>query len=151
MECYAFASVYNATIFDGEMQVTQAHSFAARLGALVFRIAMTIAIELLIAIAFGFKAKKHILIILAVNILTQLLLNVLLLGYQPIFMFYVIQYAGAELIVLLAEASVYTLSFKKIDEYAATRKRIIPYAIVANTASFVLGYLISLLMPEFFI
>jgi len=151
MECYAFASVYNANIFDGEMQVTEAHSFTVRLGALVFRIVMTIAIEILIAIAFGFKTKKHILIILVVNTLTQVLLNILLLGYQPIFMFYVIQYAGAELIVLLTEATTYTLSFKKIDEHTATKKKIIPYAIVANTTSFVLGYLISLLMPEFFI
>ncbi len=151
MECYAFASVYNAKIIDGELQLTEVHSFAGRLAALIFRIAMTIAIELLTAVTFGFKTKKHILIILVVNILTQVLLNILLIGYEPVFFFYVIRYAGAELIVLIAESAIYTSGFKKIDEYTATKKKIIPYAIVANIASFVLGYLISFLMPEFFI
>ena len=46
--------------------------------ALGARIVLTILIEMLVALLFGFRQKKQLLILAVVNIITQIILNVLL-------------------------------------------------------------------------
>ena len=159
---YAFDSYYQVDFADmpenwnsavGTFPVTRKYNVLWQVVAFLLRLAVTVVIESLLAACFGFTAKRQLLLIFAVNCATQLAMNLLMLtqGAVQIFMFYVIQYALAELGVILAEATIYCLALPKLAErYYAEGKHPIVYAVVGNLASFVLGYWLSNWFPMLF-
>lgn len=100
---------------------------------------LTLLIEGLVLIAFGFKLEDNWLVLLIVNFLTQLGLHlvftfVLKINYEPawhIFLFPI------EIVIALIEM----LAYAKLLKGQHVRRRV-SYALVANFASFVLGLII---------
>lgn len=145
---YAFRSHYrltlptpgeNAVSGEVDMILKKEHNVFTELGGLVFRIVLTLAVELSLAGFFGFRSKKQLRLILLTNLVTQVGLNVLLwvwYFYDGILMA-MIRLLLAELLVLIAELTVYLLKLRE-DETAG---RTMLYTLCANALSVVLGFL----------
>ena len=126
--------------------------------SLICRMIFTIGIELLLALAFGYKDKLHLIPILITNIITQLLLN----AGMNYFDFFEIGggYFGAwtalsvififsfwELIVFASEAVIYRIMFYKKDNGYGHP---VLYALAANCASFTGGMILAFVLPGIF-
>lgn len=146
---YAFRSHYRLTLpmpgedaVSGEMEMVlkKEHNVFTELGGLVFRIVLTLAVELALAGLFGFGSRKQLRLILLTNLVTQVGLNVLLWVWY----FYdgalaaLIRLFLLEIVVLVTELVVYLYKLRE-DESAV---RTILYAICANGASVLLGFLL---------
>lgn len=161
LEQYAFDSYYQVDFDDATSEagstvtvpVARKYNLLWQVTAFLLRLAVTVAIESMLAVLFGFAAKRQLLLILAVNCITQLAMNLLILtqGSAHMFWLYVLQYALAELGVMLAEGLVYYLALPKLADPNDTRKKHpIWYAVVGNLSSFVLGYFLSNWFPMLF-
>lgn len=162
LEQYAFDSYYRADFDEisvggngavATIPVIRRYNLLWQITAFLLRLAVTVVIESLLAVCFGFAGKRQLWLIFGVNCATQLAMNLLMLtqGAIGIFAFYVIQYALAELAVILVEGLVYYLALPKLaDPYYAEGKHPIVYAVVGNLASFILGYCLSNWFPMLF-
>ena len=144
---YAFDSYFVAREdLGGEPHFTleQNYGFGLQAAGFLFRLALTILLEILVALAFGYRKKKQLFIILAVNSITQIILNGLLMmrGFQPGIL-YVITYGAFELLVFLIEAVIYSLTLDRVAEKKPNAVRAWVYAMAANMLSFWAGYMIS--------
>lgn len=126
--------------------------------SLVCRMIFTIAVELLLALAFGYKDKRHLIPILITNIITQLLLNAGM-NYFDFFelgggyfgawdaISVIIVFSFWELIVFAVEAVIYRILFYKKDNGYGHP---VLYALAANCASFFGGLLLAFVLPGIF-
>lgn len=95
----------------------KAHAKAqAHILSLVARILITIAIEMGIALLFGFRGKKALLLLVIVNTVTQIILNVLLniINFRSGSWAFVAWYIMLELAIFAIEAALYTAFMKKL-------------------------------------
>lgn len=135
---------------DGKGALTCEHDFTSELVGLAARMLICIAIELLVALPFGFRDKKLVLLILTANICTQLVLNTALsLMYFKNGGVGVV-YGLLELFVLAAEAVIYLLGFKNAGRGDIKKSRIILYTAAANAISFGGGLLLARFVPMLF-
>lgn len=161
LEQYAFDSYYQAD-FDkisangnsavAAIPVTRKYNLLWQITAFLLRLAVTVVIESLLAVLFGFKGKRQMLLVLAVNCATQLAMNLLILDESVgLFVFYVLQYALIEVGVILAEGLVYCLALPKLATPEQNRNiHPIAFAFFGNVASFSLGFLLSNCFPMLF-
>lgn len=149
-ERYAFASTFAVQVTDGAASVRPAYRYGRELASLAARIAATIAVELAVAWAFGLRRRRHIQLILRVNVVTQVLLNVALnlFNYKSGPMMFWFMYIWLELAVFIAEGLVYARRFPA----AQTRREGHPwlYALAANAASYGTGALLAKWLPGMF-
>lgn len=104
------------------------------------RIILTLLIEGLIFLAFGYRNKRSWIVFLIINLLTQGVLNVLL--NAPYLGYWIIGFIFYEFIIFIIEMIAFPLILK---EYK--RKRAVIYAFVANLASLILGGVILTYLP----
>lgn len=161
-ERYAFDSYYNVDAKDmdiqsvklsGNIKAVRNYDYTWELISLFIRIIATIAIEVLIALLFGFRTKKQLLIIGAVNIFTQSILNALLniINYHQGSMMFVFNYVWMEVLVFIIEAGVYSVFLSKYSSSESTKKWLIfLYALTANAVSFGTGLYIAYMIPGIF-
>ncbi len=155
-ERYAFDSYFAMDVTaDGaniSAKVEKNYDYTAEILSLVARVVLTIALEIGMALIFGYRARGELLLISRTNIVTQLALNIALNTVN----FYSGQYAfvewyiNLELAVLAAEAIVY---FAFLPRFAKTEKKRslgVVYSAAANTVSFVLGLLLAQIIPGIF-
>lgn len=151
LERYAFNAYYTANIRDGALKISAgkgAADFFAELGALLLRIGITIGLELLVALTFGYRRKKAVRIILVTNIITQVILNVVLNianfkgGILTAAFFYIL----LELAVFIVEGIVYATTLPKATEKSTGKVRAWLYALAANIVSFVLGGMLTMFL-----
>ncbi|HHY28397.1 MAG TPA: hypothetical protein GX523_16980 [Desulfitobacterium dehalogenans] len=159
---YAFHSYYSVDSKGLELgsitpteniKAVRNYDYTWELISLFVRIIATIAIEILVALLFGFRAKKQLLIIGAVNIVTQSILNILLnvINYSQGSMMFVFDYIWMEAFVFIIEAGIYSILLPKYSSMVVTKKRlVILYALTANIVSFGLGLYIAYLIPGIF-
>lgn len=142
--------VVNPTENDGSPAVIRDYDYTADIVSFFVRMLICVAVELLIAVLFGFCEKKLMLMILIANVCTQIFLN----GVLSIMVYkgdgFELLYFLLELFVLAAEIAVYCLGFKKVGRGDISRARIIIYTVVANTVSFLGGFMLALAVPVFF-
>ncbi len=161
LEQYAFDSYYQMDFNDlpenwndtvAAIPVTRKYNLLCQITAFLMRLAVTVAVECLLAVLFGFKGKRQLLLVAAVNCVSQLALNLLILDESVgLFVFYVLQYALIEVGVILAEGLVYCLALPKLVTPEQNRNiHPIAYAVIGNMASFSLGYLLSNCFPMLF-
>lgn len=121
--------------------------------SLLVRMLITIAVELLIALPFGYRAKQQLLFIAGVNIVTQIILNVLLnlVNFKYGGMTMNLCYVLLELLVFAIEAVIYSHS-KTLVKYAKPEKKLHPvlYALAANAASYAAGLGLFFVIPQYF-
>ena len=150
-ECYAFHSYFAAAV-DGEtVTLRQYYDHTTDLLALSGRILGTVAVELLLAAAFGLLKKRYWLPIAAVNLLTQAALNIGLYvtAFRSGFFDFTLILFLSELVIFAVEAALLCLLLRR-SEPRPTRGRIILYAACANTVSFVLGLYLAQVLPWLF-
>ena len=146
---YAFHSDYRLTLpalgagaQNGEvdMVLKKESDIPEEVFGLLWRIVLTIVIELSLARVFGFGSKRQKKVLLRVNLLTQVGLNVLLWVWYywggPLEA--MLRLAVAELVVLIAENVAY-LRWLREDESAL---RTVGYTVCANLASVLVGFLL---------
>ena len=152
---YAFDSYYKVSLSENQTDLTveRNYNYSTEITSLIARILLTLAVELLIALLFGLRKKSIILFVLAVNVVTQIILNILLniANYTSGEFAFVFNYIWMELLIILIEAIVFSLYFKKSSTNKPIKKWVAPvYSIVANSASFVIGLFISMKLPGIF-
>lgn len=161
LEQYAFDSYYQMNFNDlpenwndavAAIPVTRKYNLLWQITAFLLRLAVTVAVECLLAVLFGFRGKRQMLLVLAVNCATQLAMNLLILDESVgLFVFYVLQYALIEVGVILAEGLVYCLALPKLATPEQNRNiHPIAFAFFGNVASFSLGFLLSNWFPMLF-
>ena len=160
-ERYAFDSYYtvdmdgvhmDSVAYDQQLQPQRSYDFTAELVSLFARIVITIAIEMAVALLFGFREKKQLLLLVTVNAVTQILLNVLLnvVNYNSGQFAFVAYYIFFELIVFALEAVLYCILMKKVSTKQKKNWFYTLYALLANGVSFGAGMLIAQWLPGIF-
>ncbi|HHW90231.1 MAG TPA: hypothetical protein GX745_04930 [Clostridiales bacterium] len=156
---YAFSSYYDVEVKDdGALveiaQVTKDYDYTKEILNLLVRIVLTIAIEIGLAFAFRYGTKKHLLVIGATNLITQIGLNVILniTNYARGALAFLAMFFLLELIIFAAEAIVYAITFQKIEKTQDKKPfnylKPILYALAANALSFGIGFFISTYMLQ---
>jgi hypothetical protein len=136
-------SYNNIFSLDLENQtLTPGKSLPVSITLISFRIILTLIIEALIFYLFGFRKKKSWLIFLAVNLLTQGLLNIALSrSFNPLDSYIVFSLIFGEILVFIFELIAFLILVK---EHRLLRTGL--YVISANLLSLIAGgYLITVL------
>ena len=165
-ERYAFDSYYHVDVQDNNIievnsEDTQNiqpliadknYDYTWQIISLASRFVITVIIELGIALFFGFRDKKTVVVMLLVNLVTQLMLNIMLNYYNLIegYTTFLRNYIFLEIIVLVVEALIYSLLLPKIADKPKKRITYVEYAVWANVLSFVAGFIIAKVVPGIF-
>lgn len=146
--CYAFSSYFTVdldNIDSFDIKAAPSYEYIREGIALLLRMALTIAVELLVAIAFGYRGKKAMLFLAAINAMTQILLNIVLSveTFRNGFTGFFIAYIPMELIVFTIELIIYIFNLGKYDKYSGRTGKIVAYTMTANFLSLLLGFIIQ--------
>ena len=143
--------------YDAWLEAERSYDFKWELISFALRMVMTVAVEILIALPFGYRRGRQLAVILAANCGTQIILNVLLnvVNFYSGEWAFVLAYVLLELLVFAVEAVIFSLTLHKyanevLGEKPPTRIRAVIYALVANAVSFAVGILISMFIPGIF-
>lgn len=155
-ERYAFDSYYTVDIisdmYAGQMiKAEKSYNYTWEIISLAARVAATILIEILIAFLFFYREKSALRFIAAVNVFTQIVLNVGLniVNYNKGSMAFVFYFIVFEVVVFALEAVIYTWFIKNFTDKTNAAKST-AYAFAANLASFAIGLWISHIVPGIF-
>lgn len=137
---------------DDRLNAYKSYNYGVEIGSLVARILITIIIEMGIALLFGYREKKQLLLLVGVNSGTQIILNVLLniINYNSGEMAFVVFYALFELVVFALEAILFYHLLNKISIKQKPKWLAVVYALVANAVSFGAGMMIAECLPGIF-
>ena len=144
---------YNDDLSTNErIEAYRSYNYRQEMLALGARIVLTILIEMLVALLFGFRQKKQLLILAVVNIITQIILNVLLnvINYNSGPLAFTFFYVLFELIVFALEAVLYCTILKRISEKKKEDAYYTLYSFVANLISFGAGLFLAAKLPGMF-
>ena len=161
-ERYAFDSYYTVNMAGFEMDSISAQDFTLvaersydytwELLSLACRIVATIGIEVAIALLFGLRQKRVLLLITYTNLVTQVLLNVALnvVNYSQGAFAFLACYVLFELAVCLIEGVWYFIRFSKVSAAPISKARVTAYTLCANGGSLAVGILIARYLPGIF-
>lgn len=144
---------YNEELSTDERLIAhESYEYGVEITSLIARIAITIVIEMAVALIFAFREKKQLLLLAGVNILTQIILNVLLniVNFNSGALAFFICYILFELIVFAAEAVLYCTLMRKISIKERKIYFYVIYAFVANAVSFGAGMIAARFLPGIF-
>ena len=157
-ERYAFDSYFKLVVEDEadnfayNLILKKNYNYIKEAVSLVVRIVITLSVEILLALLFGYRDRKNLKVIMIANLFTQILLNLLLniINYKSGFYNFVFNYVWMELVVLIIEAGIYIRFTDKRNP--TTRRKMHPvfYAVTANFASLVIGILLAGIIPSVF-
>jgi hypothetical protein len=148
LERYAFSSYYSMAVPAAAEKQTvttinavKKYNFLFETMSFTIRVLLTIGIELAVAWFFGYRRRKQMILLLKLNLVTQILLNAVLnvLVYSMSATYYSSGYCLLEVLVCGIEMFV---DYKYLSAYGdghPARDRAIYYAIAANLISFFLG------------
>lgn len=137
---------YNEKMSSNErIEAYRSYNYRVEVVSLVARILITIAIEMIVALLFGFRKKKQLLLLIGVNTATQIILNVLLnvINYNFGHWAFLFNYILFELLVFGLEAIIYCVRMKRLSEKVRPNWFYVLYAFVANVVSFAAGFYIA--------
>ncbi len=134
------------------LPLEQDYDYTKEILSLLARILTTLALELAVAYAFGLLKKGITSKLIAVNALTQVLLNLLLnvVNYNKGAYAFVAYYILLELGVILLEGALYARWTRRHTEHGVTPRKAWCYAVVANACSFGCGMLVAYFIPGIF-
>ena len=158
-ERYAFDSYFTVRLSDGApasgetaiLRAQRSYDYSRELFGFLMRVLLTVAIELLIALAFCFS-RRQLSFVLTVNLLTQILLNAAigLAAYRSGAFAAILLYIAAEIGVFLIEAILYAIFLPRRTGKKRRRAVYVFYALVANAASFGAGWALAFVLPSIF-
>ncbi|MEL7622235.1 MAG: hypothetical protein AAGU12_01485 [Clostridiales bacterium] len=160
---YAFDSYFTADVspgdpagsFQGEaaaITAIKSYDYTDETLSLLARILLTMAIELAIALIFGFREKRLFRFIILVNAVTQIGLNLTLnlINYYSGHMMFAISYLPLEIAVFIAEGLLYNRYLPRYSKEEIAPWRPWTYALAANAASYALGLALAHWIPGIF-
>lgn len=144
LDKYAFNSYYTVNVNENALTVEEnggARGIAVETVGLLIRIALTVLIEIGVALGFGYRGKRALRLILIMNIITQILLNALIAAgdYKLGAFGAILAIIAGEIAVLIVEALVYSAKLPKLTEPSTKSAKAFGYAFTANLASFLGG------------
>ena len=118
----------------------------------VGRLVLTLVLELLLAVAFGFRAKAQLVCIVCMNLITQVGLNQAITHLFPLVSsrWYWPGLLVLEVLIFLLEGAVYARLLPRWKKDPAEVCHPWKYALTANVASFGLGLILARLIPGMF-
>ena len=159
---YAFASGFTADLSgvdpaassgQARMRVKKAYNWGGEVPGLLFRIVLTIAIELAVGLLFRFRRARQIRLICFTNLATQAALNLalnLVQYYRGFWLFETVPlYFLLEAAVLAVECAVYRKRLPRFGDPGVVTHPC-AYAAAANLASFAVGLVLMFLVPQLF-
>ncbi|MBR4461336.1 MAG: hypothetical protein IKS51_01990 [Erysipelotrichaceae bacterium] len=146
IEREAFDSYYKIDLSGSELNVVEDYHITRYVISFLIRMVATIVIEVVLALLFGYRKKKELKTIVFTNILTQFLLNgiMLLLDYYSGLLVWVFVYPAMELAVFIIELAVYLINFK-----GHRKLKTFFYTLIANGLTFLLGLYIAVVASAF--
>lgn len=150
---YAFDNYYTVDLADlanGQLVLRKSYDYTWELVSLLVRILATIALELAVAVPFGFAKKPFLRPILTVNVVTQILLNLGLnmIAYWMGGLAFMIFFWPLEVLVFIVEAVAYRPLLGRRGGASASLATI--YAFTANVISCVAGFWLAQVVPGIF-
>lgn len=156
-ELYAIDNIYLATVTNDEITVKSnekmEESTSTNISSFLFRALLTIVIEVGIALLFGYRKRKQLLLITVANVVTQVLLNVvllILLKSHVTWMIYNITYILLEILIFAVEGIAYMFWLRSSVTQKKTYLRPWLYALIANLSSLLLGLIATYILPNIF-
>lgn len=154
-ERYAFDSYFSVDLSEystSPITARQSYDYTWEVISLVARIVLTIALELAIALLFGYREKKALGFLAIVNVITQVVLNVALniINYRSGSMGFTLALICMEIVMFAIEAIAYKSLLQRFSTAEQEKRRGVSYALVANTASFATGLWLAHLIPGIF-
>ncbi len=137
---------------DERIEAYRAYNYRREIIALVIRIVLTVAVELLIALCFALTEKRQLLLLTSVNAVTQIILNVLLnvIDFRSGPWAFIAYYILLEPLVIAIEAFVYARYMPRLTEAKKKKWVYVVYALTANIASFAFGLYLAEQLPNIF-
>lgn len=149
-----FSARYTASPSEtGEtLLIEKARNQEAENKSFVGRLVLTLALELAVAVVFAFRAKRQIITIVCMNLITQVGLNQAITHLFPLVSsrWYWPGLLVLEVLIFLVEGAVYARLLPKWKKDPAAVCHPWGYALAANVASFGLGLILSRLIPGMF-
>ena len=153
-ERYAFDSYFTFDFDNDTLETSTVRSYRwqEETVSLVARILITIALEMGIALLFGFRGKRSLVTLMIVNTATQVGLNVALnvINFNSGQFAFVAGYVLLELLIIVVEAILYVSVIKRNSETPKRAWFYVVYAIVANVISFAAGLGVAEILPGIF-
>lgn len=159
MSRYAFDSYYTVDLAEGKLTPLESekiiapmrsYDYKGEIISLIIRVVITVAIEILVALVFGFLGGKMLLFITGVNVLTQLLLN-LALNYFTFYLsesFFGILYIMMEPLVFIIEAILFCIFLSKLAPTERKKRTYVFYAFLANLLSMLSALFFNEYLPS---
>lgn len=150
---YAFDNYYTVDLVDltnGQLVLRKSYDYTWELVSLLARILATIALELAVAAPFGFAKRPFLRPVLAVNLVTQIGLNLGLnmIAYWMGSLAFMLFFWPLELLVFLVEAAAYRPLLGRRGGASARRTTL--YALTANAVSCAAGFWLAQAIPGIF-
>ena len=132
--------------------IEKARNQEAENKSFVGRLVLTLALELAVAVVFTFRAKRQIITIVCMNLITQVGLNQAITHLFPVVSsrWYWPGLLVLEVLIFLVEGAVYARLLPKWKKDPAAVCHPWKYALAANVASFGLGLILARLIPGMF-
>lgn len=157
-EKYAFDSYFTVDMSDLNVSTTgttdimiaeESYDYTWEVISLVARIAATILIEVAIAYVFLYKNAMQVKFIIIVNMVTQVILNVALniVNYRSGYLMFCFAFVGYEIVVFMIESLIYQKTLPRWDSKKRWGYLPATYALVANVASCLIGFLLAKWIP----
>lgn len=144
---------YTVYLSGNQVTVTEATGgryVALDVAGLLFRIAVTVVLELLVALLLGFRGRKTVLVLIFTNVVTQLLLNLVLCGMPvPRWLPRYWRIALCEVLIFLVEGECCTWALRR-TKLSPSRRECYRCSLAANLVSFSVGLILSNLLPRLF-
>lgn len=149
-ESYAFDSRFSADLENGGITLHKSYAYGWELASLLVRIAATIALEMALALLFGYASKQALAVILQANLVTQIALNLALnlINFSRGQYAFVFWYLVLEWLVFAAEGLWYCRRLPKQNQ--GRRSHPVLYAFLANLLSFGAGLGLAVWIPGIF-
>ena len=157
LQTYAFDSYFTMDV-TGDLSARQTlpaqknYDYTREISGFMARLILTILIELAVTWLFGFRRKGQLLLVLAVNAVTQIALNVFLtlIGMKQGPSMFIFAYVVAEPAIVIIEYVAYRNLFHRFGGEKVAGKTILLYTLLANAISFGAGFLLNLFIPNIF-
>lgn len=155
-ERYAFDSYFSVNLSGvekgGTFTAERSYDYTWEVVSLVVRIAATIVLEMAVALLFGYRRKKALLFLTAVNAVTQIGLNAALniISYQSGPLSFTLAFVPLEIAVFIVEGLLYRKYLHLLCDLPQSGARPVAYAFVANALSFAAGLWLAHVIPGMF-
>lgn len=122
----------------------EAYDWSGEVLPVLLRVVLTVVTELAIAFLFRIRGKRSVGVIVLTNVATQLFLNIglLLAAHKSGALAAIILYFLMEVFIFLAEAVVYAIALRKVNDPPVGVFKATAYAFAANLVTFAAGILL---------